>query len=174
MKKVMILVLLVFAAISVLAQGSEQKSSILDDMNFEIKTLYGLKQHDMRPMDLSMQLSCSFTDRLSLLLSAERNHTLFDVNDGKWYADGTSFGGGVAYVWLKDGYYRYDMRLQVVNTIGSPKWKRTAYDLGVTLYEKREKRSLSPVLGLGFRYQKSHTAGIRNWCGLYATVGIRF
>ena len=168
------MMLLIFSAVGIQAQESEQKSSLLDDMNLEIKTLYGLKQHNMNPLNLNIQLSYSYTERLSLLLSVERNYMLFSGNDSKWYKDGTSLGGGLAYVWMKDKHQNFDVRLQVLNTIGSSQWKHAAYDIGLSWYEKRGKRSPSPFMGIGFRYQKSHTAGTRDWCGFYATVGVRF
>ena len=174
MKKLMIMMLLVLATNDVLAQKSEKNNAVFSSINFEMKTIYGLKQHNMQPMNLDMQLSFSYSDRLSLQVIAERNLTLFDMDGGKQCIDGNLLGGGLAYVWMKDSHYRYDVRLQILNSLGSPKLKQTVYDFGVNLYSKREERSISPVMGLGFRYQKSHTAGIRDWCGFYASVGVRF
>ena len=174
MKKLMMMLLLVSSAIGIQAQESEKKSSLLDGLSFEIKTVYGLKQHNMNPLNLNMQLSYSYTDRLSLLISAERNYMLFNENDNKWYMNATSLGGGMAYVWMKDKHHNFDIRLQVLNTIGNSQWKHTAYDIGLNWYEKQEKRTCSPFMGIGFRYQKSHTSDMRDWCGFYATVGVRF
>jgi hypothetical protein len=174
MKKLMMMLLLYATTMGVSAQENEKKSSFFDNTNFEIKTLYGLKQHSMQPLNLSMQLSYSFSDKLSLMVAIERNHTQIDLNDYKTYANSTLLGGGLAYVWMKDHSYCYDARLQVLNSIGSPLLKQMTFDIGINLYGRCKKHRLSPIIGLGFRYQQSHTIGIRDWGGLYAIVGIRF
>ena len=174
MKRIMTMMLLVSSVTGIQAQERERESSLLDAINFEVKTVYGLRQHNMNPLNLNMQLSYSYTSRLSLLISAERNYMLFDENGNEFYMKANSLGGGMAYVWMKDKGQCFDVRLQVLNTIGHSQWKHTAFDMNLNWYEKREKRACSPFIGIGFRYQKSHTADMRDWCGLYATVGVRF
>ena len=169
MKKIVLYLCAMFVAVTMNAQ-----EPVLAKFNFEMKSLYGLEQHGMTPMNLNLQLSYEFANRWSVLAAAERNHTQFDVDGVKWYTNGVSLGGGLAYAWHDGEHDRFDLRLQVLNTIGSPDWKHTTFDIGTNWYGKRSKSGMSPLIGIGFRYQKSHTAGIRDWMGIYGTIGVRF
>ena len=169
MKKIVFL--FVVMSIAVTSKGQEP---VLAGFNLELKSLYGIEQHGMTPMTLNMQLSYEFANRWNLIGSIERNHTQFDVDGAKWYANALSTGGGLSYAWHDGAYDRFDLRLMVLKTLGSPDWKHTTFDIGTNWYGKNSKIGVAPTLGIGFRYQKSNTTGIRNWMGVYATIGIRF
>lgn len=168
------LLLLAIGGSSMNAQGSRSGGAFFDKLHFELKAIYGTRQHSMTPMNASMQLSYELTNRLSLMATTEGDYTLFKQNDSKSWARNVSLGGGLAYVIYKGQAEHFDLRLQVLNTVGSNDHSFTTYDLGTTWYGKSSKRSIAPVLGFGFRHQSSHTAGIRDWTGFYATVGVRF
>lgn len=159
----------VFATMN--AQEGEVKHSVIDDFHLEFKMQSGFRQHGMTPLNADLQLSYEFVKRWSLLVTAEGGRMLYD--DSRTYIRNTSLGGGLTYVWVDEGCQRFDLRLQVLNTIGNPDWRQTTFDIGATWYRKPEKRALVPVIGFGFRYQKSHTAEVQNWTGVYASIGLR-
>lgn len=161
-------------AITMNAQGNETKNAFFDRLHFELKTSYGTKQHGMTPINASLQLSYEFVKCLSLLATAEGDYSLFKQDDSQWWTKDFSLGGGLAYAFYDGNNERYDLRLQVLNTVGSNDRKFTTFDVGTTWYGKSSSHGVVPVLGFGIRHQKSHTTGIRDWTGFYATVGIRF
>ena len=68
----------------------------------------------------------------------------------------------------------FDVRASVTNSIGNADWKHTAYNVDVIWYGNANNKKLRPYLGIGFKHVKSHTAGIPDYNGVYATVGICF
>ncbi|MBP5424278.1 MAG: hypothetical protein J6Y78_17740 [Paludibacteraceae bacterium] len=174
MKKIFFVLTAMFVAITVNAQESQDNTPLFKDFSFEIKSLYGIKQHGLQPLSLDLQGGYEFANRWTLLACAEASHTLMDNNGVKSYAKDISLGGGFAYVWYDGAKDRLDLRMQVLKTIGSPEWNHTTFDIGTTWYGKPNKNGIAPLMGIGFRYEKSHIPGIRDWFGIYATVGIRF
>lgn len=174
MKKIVFVLTALFIAIAVCAQESKDDTPILKNCSFELKSLYGIKQHGLQPLSLDMQMGYEFANRWTLLACAEASHTLLEVDGMKSYAKDISLGGGLAYAWYDGAKDRFDLRLQVLKTIGSADWKHTTFDIGTTWYGKPNKKGIAPLMGIGFRYEKSHIPGIPNWFGIYATVGIRF
>jgi len=151
-----------------------QEKSLFSKFNLEVKALYGIKQHGMTPLNLNAQLSYGIIDRLSLLVSAEKQWSLFNIDGSKWYANSTLLGGGMAYVWWKEEGQCFDVRLQVLSTIGTTDFKSTVFDIATIWYGTPSKRRLVPLVGFGLRHDKSHTTNVRDWTGVYAMLGIRF
>jgi len=174
MKKVLFSMVLLVFSVTMNAQENEVKRTVFSNFHFELKALYGTKQHGMSPLSANMQLSYEFANRWSLQATAEACHTLFKADDKKWWTKDISLGGGLAYAWYEGKGERFDVRLQVLNTVGSPDRKYTTFDIGTTWYGHSSKQALAPVLGIGFRHQKSHTDGVSNWSGIYGTIGVRF
>lgn len=171
MRKVISILALAVGCLNIQAQDKK----FFDNVNFEIKSLYGWKQHNMTPMSLDAQLSYQFSNRWSILASAEASRLLFDGGSGNnWYINSTLLGGGLAYTLFLDSEQRFDLRLQTLITVGHTDWKHTTFDVGTMWYGKSQERGIAPLIGLGVRYEKSHSSGIRDWIGLYGTIGIRF
>ena len=174
MKKTIFMMTMMVIAMAASAQETKSNGNALDKLSFEVKSLYGVKQHGMTPMNLDMQLGFEFAPRWQLVAAAEACRTLMEGDGNRSFAKDVALGGGLAYVWEEGKNSRFDLRLQVLNTIGSPDWSHTTYDIGTNWYGKSSQRRIKPLIGLGFRFQKSHTAGIRDWSGFYATLGFKF
>lgn len=174
MKKIAFILTAMFITIAVRAQESQDNTPLFKDFSFEIKSLYGIKQHGLQPLSLDLQGGYEFANRWTLLACAEASHTLMEVDGAKTYAKDISLGGGLAYTFYDGAKDRFDVRLQMLKTVSSADWKHTTYDIGTTWYSKPNKTGMAPLVGIGFRYEKSHVVGIPNWFGIYATVGIRF
>ena len=76
-----------------------QEKSLFSKFNLEVKALFGIKQHGMTPLNLNAQLSYGIIDRLSLLVSAEKQWSLFNIDGSKWYANSTLLGIGCDSDW---------------------------------------------------------------------------
>ena len=174
MKRLLFVLTTLFIAITVNAQESQDDTPLFKDFSFEIKSLYGIKQHGMQPLSMDLQAGYEFANRWALVACAEASHTLMENNGVKSYAKDISLGGGLAYAFYNGAKDRFDVRLQMLKTVSSADWKHTTYDIGTNWYGKPNKTGMAPLVGIGFRYEKSHVVGIRDWWGIYATVGIRF
>ena len=174
MKKIVFILTAMFITIAASAQESQDNTPLFKDFSFEIKSLYGIKQHGLQPLSLDLQAGYEFANRWTLLACAEASHTLMELDGAKTYAKDISLGGGLAYAFYDGTKDRFDLRLQVLKTIGSADRKHTTFDIGTTWYGKPNKMGIAPLIGFGFRYEKSHITGIPDWWGIYATVGIRF
>jgi hypothetical protein len=174
MKKIVFVLAAMFVATTVSAQEDKDSTPVFENCSLELKSLYGIKQHGMQPLNLDLQMGYEFANRWTLLACAEASHTLMERDGVKSYVKDISLGGGLAYAWYDGAKDRFDLRLQVLRTIGSADWKHTTFDIGTTWYGKPNKSVIAPLIGIGFRYEKSKTSGIPNWYGMYATVGVRF
>ncbi|MBP5714573.1 MAG: hypothetical protein J6X07_07745 [Prevotella sp.] len=82
MKSLISMVLLV-SSVTMNAQENEVKRTVFSNFHFELKALYGTKQHGMSPLSANMQLSYEFANRWSLQATAEACHTLFKADEKK-------------------------------------------------------------------------------------------
>lgn len=151
-----------------------QQRSTLDKFNFEFKTIFGLKQHDIMPINLDMQLSFEFAKNWSVLATIEGNRLLMKKEGNKNYADAISLGGGLGYVLYNGTSDRFNLRFQVLTSINSSDLNHTIYDIGTMWFGRPSKHRISPLMGLGFRHQKSRLVDISDWNSFYATIGICF
>lgn len=171
MKKIVLTLVAMALCNTINAQESEVKNSVLDNFHLESKMQSGFRHHGMTPLNANLQLSYEFVKCWSLMATMEGERMLYE--DSRSYIRNNSLGGGLAYAWVDGDSQRFDLRFQVLSTIGHGDWKQTTFDIGSTWYGKPKKRALAPVVGYGFRYQKSHTAEVRNWTGFYVSIGLR-
>lgn len=97
MKNIFFVLAAMFVAVSVSAQESKDDTPVFKNCSFELKSLYGIKQHGLQPLSLDMQMGYEFANRWTLLACAEASYTLMEKDGVKSYAKDLSLGGGLAY-----------------------------------------------------------------------------
>lgn len=172
MKKLLLIGIMALAGLNVSAQ--EDGKEWAKKLHAEFKVSYGLKQHDMTPINANTRLSYDILKRVSISGAFEKNWMLVKAEGSKHYADGMSVGGGVGYMFAVDDGYNVEARLQVLTSVGKTDWKYTTYEAGVMFYLTPNHRQLAPVVGGGYRLEKSRTDGVRNWGSIFGTFGLRF
>lgn len=158
------------------AQTSETSSKFLDKCIAEVGVGVGTPNKGYTPLTMNLNLGYNFTPRFYGFVKAEGVLGLYDKDGVKTYTKSPSLGGGlgVRLTNPKTSSDNFDVRASVTNSIGNADWKHTAYNVDVIWYSNTSKKKLRPYLGIGFKHINSHTAGIPDYNGVYATVGICF
>lgn len=157
-------------------ENKNYKTNALDKLLVDIEATTGPKNKGMSPTTLNLSLGYQMTSCFYVFAKTEGSINLYNKDDIKTYYTSEALGGGLGiklYNPLKTTDAT-DFRVSVINTIGNVDWKYTSYEANFIIYHNSIKRRLTkPFLGLGFRHMKSHTAGISNWNGIIATIGMR-
>lgn len=178
MKKVLLFFVCISLVLpmSALEQASESHSSFLDKCLLEVGVSVGMENKGYTPLTMNANLGYNFTPRFYGFVKAEGVLGLYDKGGVKTYTKSPSLGGGLGFRLTnpKTSSDNFDVRASVTNSIGNVDWKHTAYNVNVIWYGNASKKKSRPYLGVGFKHVKSHTAGVPNYNGIYATVGICF
>ena len=157
-------------------ESKEAVISVTDKLLLEASFTAGMKNKGMSPMSLNFNIGYNFTPSLYAFAKAEGVIGLYDKEGIKTYTKGTDLGGGLGVKLLnpKKTNERLDLRVSIVNSIGNANWKHTTYQAEFILYCNSKKTRTVPYIGIGFKHMNSHTAGIDNWNGIFATIGWKF
>jgi hypothetical protein len=90
----------------------------------------------------------------------------------KTYTRTPNLGGGLGYRFAPTDDLVFELRSLVAASVDNKDWKQTVYDTKVLFGLSR--CIFRPTFGLGYRHIESHTTGIDNYNGLYASIGISF
>lgn len=165
-------------AIPTQAQNESQEfhAPVTDKLLLEANFTAGMKNKGMSPMSLNFNIGYNLTPRFYAFAKAEGVIGLYDKDGVKTYTKGTDLGGGLGLKLLnpKKSNEGLDLRVSVANSIGKADWKHTTYQAEFILYCNNKKTRTSPYIGIGFKHMNSHTAGIDNWNGIFATIGWKF
>lgn len=173
--------LLIGVTLNLSANAQEQPSAVqakcfLDRCFFDANVETGMKQHGIDPLFLNFSLGYNFTPRLYGFVKSEYQLGLQKENEVKTYRDGNGLGVGIGYQLDKPSAHgvTYDIQASFLNSLGHTDWKNTTYDIGITMHGNTIKKKVLPYIGVGFKYINSHTHGVKNYCGLYASIGMRY
>lgn len=171
-----LMAILLVLPMSAQEQGTEARSGFLDKYLLEVGVSVGMENKGYTPLMMNVNLGYNFTSRFYGFVKAEGVLGLYDKDGVKTYTKSPSLGGGLGFRLTnpKTSSDNFDVRASVTNSIGNADWKHTAYNVNVIWYGNVSKRKTRPYLGIGFKHVNSHTAGIPNYNGIYATVGICF
>ncbi len=151
--------------------GNLFHDKIMLEMGFEAET----KQHDIFPIGINVNIGYKFTSRLYAYGRYQGIVGLYDDSNFNTYTKTQNIGGGIGYIFHKEKHNAktdlWSIRAQMTGSIGNPDWRNTTYDIGIFWQSKYGCSRLSPILGLGFRHTNSHTQGIKNHNGIYASIG---
>lgn len=160
--------------------AQEQSSSVqvkdfLDRCFLDVNVETGMKQHNIDPLFLNFSIGYNFTPRLYSSVKLENQLGLYKEDETKTYRNGMSLGVSVGYQLDKPAAHgvAYDLQASFLNSVGHGNWKNTTYDIGITMHGNTTKKKVLPYIGVGFKYINSHTHEIRNYYGLYASIGMK-
>lgn len=142
----------------------------------------GFEQHHVTPLRFEFNAGYEFVPRLYAFFHAENFLGLYKQNGDRIFYRTQNLGGGLGFRLLggKDGKYAgklresLDLRLMAGGSVGSCDWKQTFYDAGLQYYYRGGRALCTPVIGLGYRFTDSRTAGRRDQHTVYASIGLRF
>ena len=157
-----------------LAQAKKIRK-VCDKIMFEIDLGVGLKQHDITPLSVGINLGYRIIPRLAIYARYSGTYGLYDAGEGRDYFKTTNLGGGAEYVLAMDkrkiATDMYSVRAQVSASVGSVDWKNTTYSIGLYSKTKYKNGECGPIIGIGFEHINSHTLGIRDCNTFFATIG---
>lgn len=167
---------LIYAAALLLALTTADlhAQTFADRIHFEVTAGSGVKSNGVTPVDFSFKSLVDFVSISYLFIAVEDNISLYNGNGVKTYYNGVGIGGGAGVKLLgrTSGIHGLDIRAKALGSVGSPAWKRSAYDLSLAWYVKD--RRFSPVVELGYRFVDSRTAGFDNYGTVYMSIGFRY
>lgn len=179
MKKILLSVVLVLSALMVQAQnnasasnGTGNGNSFWDKMVINIDFQKGTKNKGMSPMSFGCQIGYQFVPHLYAFAYYENTVGLYNRNQVKTYTNTPNLGGGLGYRYPIEDDLMLEFRGLVAASVDNKDWKQTVYDARVLIGLSR--CVCRPTFGLGYRHIASHTTGIDNYNGLYASIGISF
>lgn len=173
--------LLIGVTLNLSANAQEQSSAVqaksfFDRCFFDGNVETGMKQHDINPLFLNFSVGYYFTPQFYGSVKLENQLGLHKEDGTKTYRNGTGLGVGIGYQLDKPSEYgvTYDLQASFLNSIAHTDWKNTTYDIGITMHGNTVKKKVLPYIGVGFKYINSHTHEVRNYCGVYATIGMKY
>lgn len=176
-KKYLFLLIGIFA---LSANAQSQSASVwvknfLEKCYLDINMEVGTKQHDINPCFANFGLGYNFSRRLYAGVKAEYQLGLHEENGLKTYKRNTDLGACVGYQLDKPAEHgtTFDLQVSFLNSIGNADWKNTTYDIGIIMRNNSTNKKVFPYIGIGFRYIDSHTNGMSNHAGLYASLGVK-
>lgn len=140
----------------------------------------GLPQHDVTPFFYGVNAGYEFVPRLYVLGRLEVVTGLYEKDGERTWSQAGNLGAGLGYRLLgakpsKRGVADcLDLRVLAGASVGHATWKQTFYDAGLEWYCRGRRFSVTPTIGLGYRYVDSRTTGVRNYGSAYLSIGFRF
>lgn len=169
LKKFLFLILML---VSIVCKSNAQSFS--DRLHFEAAAGTGVKMHGITPLDYSFKLNVDVAPRFYVSVVTETEKSLYKDDKIKTYFNGESLGGGMGYNFYDNNNSSHvlGIRTKIMSSIFKADCKRTTYDVFLSWYTKSG--GISPVVELGYRYIKSHSAQLRNYSNVYMTLGVRY
>lgn len=115
--------------------------------------------------------------RFSIHALMEGTYFLPKENITKNYNQTANLGGGVGFeLFPRDVIDRnvFEVRASVTRSLGSADYRHTAYKIGLNWLANPQKRSLTPVIGVGYCLRSFSNKDFHTYNGLYVSLGIRF
>ena len=156
--------------------------SFFDRMSASYNLAVGLQNKQTTPLMTGVDFGFEVLPRLRVILEADYTVGLRNVDGNRTFDGAFTLGGGLSYrLFGGKGYTKpaqakdaLELQFTAGGSVGKMDWKQNYYDFGL-LYTTRHRLSIcTPILGLGYRYVNSHAAGMKNYGGVYATIGMRF
>lgn len=142
----------------------------------------GLQNKNTTPLMMGVDFGYEVLPRLRVIFKMDYAMALRSVDGNRTFDGAFTLGGGLSYrLFGGKGYTQpaqakdaLELQFTAGGSVGKVDWKQNYYDFGL-LYTTRHRLSIcTPFMGLGYRYVNSHAAGMKNYGGVYATIGMRF
>ncbi len=147
------------------------RSAFVDKLVLELGVGAGTSHDDVRPMELFVNAGYRFIPRMYVFAHAGGMFGLGEKTGGtRAYTRTPLLGGGLGYTLCSGDGVALDVRGSAASSLGKADWKGVAYDAG--LFLRVGSCGYKFNIGLGYRHFNSRSAGIGNYNGLYATLGI--
>ena len=147
------------------------RSAFVDKLVLELGVGAGTSHDDVRPMELFANAGYRFIPRMYVFAHAGGMFGLGEKTGGtRAYTRTPLLGGGLGYTLCSGDGVALDVRGSAASSLGKADWKGVAYDAG--LFLRVGSCGYKFNIGLGYRHFNSRSAGIGNYNGLYATLGI--
>lgn len=192
MKRFLVVLLLALPMLGASAQNVKQEKldsfmvvmpqSFFERLSASCNLSVGLQNKNTTPLMMGVDFGYEVLPRLRVLFKMDYAMALRSVEGVRTYDNALLLGGGLSYrLFGGKGYTQpaqakdaLELQFTAGGSVGKMDWKQNYYDFGL-LYTTRHRLSIcTPILGLGYRYVNSHAAGMKNYGGVYATIGMRF
>lgn len=192
MKRFLVVLLLALPMLGASAQNVKQEKSdsflvvmpqsFFDRLSASYNFSLGLQNKNTTPLMMGVDFGYEVLPRLRVIFKMDYAMALRSVKGVRTYDDALLLGGGLSYrLFGGKGYTQpaqakdaLELQFTAGGSVGKMDWKQNYYDFGL-LYTTRHRLSIcTPFMGLGYRYVNSHAAGMKNYGGVYATIGMRF
>lgn len=175
MKKIVLSIVLATIPMLMAAQENHSEKEFVKEKFFLHELVStSSRQHNMKPVQNDLILGWQITNKLSVFADYQAMLGLYNADGTRnYYRSRSGLGGGFGYEIANiRKAIGIDVRALATTTVGSPDWKYTQYDIGFIFYDYRNhQRFLSPVIGIGYRFTDSRTAGLRNLSNIYFQMG---
>lgn len=145
------------------ATSAQTAKAWQDNMIAKMEFGGGTKNKDVTPLSFDLQLGYKPLPRFGIFADYEVGWMLNGA--AKAYGSTTNLGGGLSYRLCNE----VELRAKMAASVGNVDLKQTVYDVNCLLRMTANK--VSPYVSIGFRHVNSHTAGVDNYNGLYASFG---
>lgn len=192
MKRFLVVMLLALPMLGASAQSVKQEKldsflvvvpqSFFNRLSGSYNFSVGLQNKKTTPLMMGVDLGFEVLPRLRVIFRTDYVVGLHSVNGNRTYDGAFTLGGGLSYrLFGGKGYTEsvkekdaLELQFTAGGSVGKPDWKQNYYDFGVLYTTRYRLSSCKPIFGLGYRYVNSHAAGLKNYGGVYATIGMRF
>lgn len=192
MKRFLVVMLLALPMLGASAQNVKQEKldsflvvmpqSFFERLSASYNLAVGLQNKQTTPLMTGVDFGFEVLPRLRVILEADYTVGLRSVDGNRTFDGAFTLGGGLSYrLFGGKGYTKpaqakdaLELQFTAGGSVGKMDWKQNYYDFRL-LYTTRHRLSIcTPFMGLGYRYVNSHAAGMKNYGGVYATIGMRF
>lgn len=185
MKKFILTLTIACAAWSqTFAQSSETSQGLttFDRFNIDAALSVGTKQHNVTPLNASLNVGYEFVPRLYAFAHIEKGMAFQKTDNVRTYYGSSNLGGGLGFRLLGGTAGKYagklreclDLRFMAGSSVGSCDWKQTFYDANLQYYYRGNRMACTPTLSIGYRFTDSRSEAMRNQHTLYFAIGLRF
>lgn len=137
--------------------------------------ILGTSHNQLTPQAVAVDGIVNIAKNFQVFGRFEREYTRYKMSDDtKLWMDGYNLGGGLSILTKADAEGRGALRLAVLNSIGSADWKHTVYQASLAFYGMKEGNTDAPFVEIGYRYNKSHSAGISDCSSMFVAFGYCF
>jgi hypothetical protein len=163
------LLLIIVCFYSVLV--SAQENSLTNKLYLNVTTDVTTESKGLTSYGADFQLGYKFIPSLYAFATFNGSLSLYDKDGVKDHIKTTNLGGGLGYRLSPNDNTSccFDIKTSASVSVGNVDWKNTTYEAGV--FCRFTSKGLAPQLGLGYRYQDSHTAVVSSRGCIFASLG---
>ena len=178
MNKILLMMTLLFCTLTSCFAQENRTNTINGPLSkhfmFDIDFGGGLPNKGMKQLTFSGQVGYKIIPRMYVFVKGEGMTGLHKADNGmKTWTQGSGLGGGIGFRLVDVVGLGIDLKGTVLTTVGNADWKNTSYE-GKVVFSMGTKLPIRPTFGIGFRHTDSRTAGIADYNGMVATIGISF